>query len=345
MKTGCIEISDAENFMVAQLSKKYVFARPSKLIQRLMSYLLFEGRPLTTRGRWINPLLFLMFAVEARIPQVRKVRKPIFILGTGRNGSTILGLILSMHNEIGYLNEAKALWHAIADGGDVIGNFGERGGRFILREPDAIPQVRRRARRLFGIYLLLSGSNRVLDKSGELVFRTKFVKHIFPDAKFIFLIRNGYDFCYSVERWSKENELRHSDLHDDWWGRNQRKWKQIVSELIPEHDTLSPLRTIAPRLNTQVDMAAVEWMVTARWGKRLLEENKDCLMMVRYEDLIRNPAKTLASICEFTELPNDQVMMSFAENVLYKTSVSKTVRLNCSLQPLFQEVMKDIGYI
>src|SRR5690606_40375856 len=49
-----------------------------------------EGRPLTTRGRWINPLVFGLYRMAQRLPLGRPVREPAFILGMGRSGTTIL---------------------------------------------------------------------------------------------------------------------------------------------------------------------------------------------------------------------------------------------------------------
>ena len=36
---------------------------------------------------------------------------PVFIIGCGRSGTTILGKTLSSHPEIKYLNERRDLWH------------------------------------------------------------------------------------------------------------------------------------------------------------------------------------------------------------------------------------------
>ncbi len=62
--------------MVAQIDFDYIRQRPTKLISRLLSYALFEGRPLTTKGRWINPLVFSLLSVAKHFPCLRKVREP-----------------------------------------------------------------------------------------------------------------------------------------------------------------------------------------------------------------------------------------------------------------------------
>ena len=58
--------------MFAQLNSLYLKTRPYKVFSRLVSYGLFEGRPLTTRGRWINPLLFKLFNLQK--PDSKKIK-------------------------------------------------------------------------------------------------------------------------------------------------------------------------------------------------------------------------------------------------------------------------------
>ena len=103
--------------MPAQIDRRYVRASPFKACGRLVSWSLFEGRPLTTRGRWINPLVFALYGIQRRLPQLHRVERPIFIVGTGRSGTTVLGTVLSLHRELGFLNEPKALWHAVLPSG------------------------------------------------------------------------------------------------------------------------------------------------------------------------------------------------------------------------------------
>src|SRR6185436_2775660 len=120
--------------MIAQLNKEYIKTRPTKLFSRIVSYLFFEGRPLTTKGSWINPFLFFGYRIISFLPQIKKVESPIFIIGTGRSGSTLLGMLLSMHKRIGFLNEPKALWHFAYNKEDVIGSYSTDGANYKLDE-------------------------------------------------------------------------------------------------------------------------------------------------------------------------------------------------------------------
>ena len=53
--------------MIPQIDRRYVKERPTKLFSRLVSYALFEGRPLTTKGRWINPLVSCLQHIALRL--------------------------------------------------------------------------------------------------------------------------------------------------------------------------------------------------------------------------------------------------------------------------------------
>ena len=71
--------------MPAQIDRALLRTRPSKALERLVAATLFEGRPLTARGRWLNPLALALAARHARGAGGADAR-PIFVLGTGRSG-------------------------------------------------------------------------------------------------------------------------------------------------------------------------------------------------------------------------------------------------------------------
>jgi len=331
--------------MVAQVDSDYIRTRPSKLFARLVSYCLFEGRPLTTRGQWINPLVFFHFSIEKHLPQLKEVRKPIFILGTGRSGTTILGVVLSMHKDVGFLNEPKALWHSIYPHEDLIGSYSRGRASYRLSELDVSDDVLKSAKRLFGAYLASSFSKRLVDKYPELIFRVPFVKKLFPDANFLFLVRNGWDTCHSIDGWSARlGEQKNGEVHD-WWGVNNRKWKFLVEQIIPEHEDLAPHTEKMSSWTNHVDMAAAEWIVTMREGVRLERDFPDDVLRVNYESLCAAPKSTMLSIIDFCQLPsNDDVFFRYAESTLCSVDAKKPFSLAKEIEVPFHETMKLLGY-
>lgn len=330
--------------MLAQIDTTYLKTRPLKAIKRLISYGLFEGRPLTTKGQWINPFVFALFGLEKCIPVLRQVRKPVFVVGTGRSGTTILGIVLSMHRDVGFLNEPKALWHSVCPGEDLIGSYSRVEARYRLGEVDATSEVIEAAKRLFSAYLIATNSRRVVDKYPELIFRVPFVKAIFPDAKFLFLVRNGWDTCLSIEHWSTRlGEKKNGEIHD-WWGVENRKWKLLVDQIVPNDPDLAKNVKRIRGLSRHVDMAAVEWIVTMREGIMLREQYPECVHTIVYEDLVQDPQKVLPGILEFCELSKDEKFLKYGAKVFRPVKPKSPVQLDDILCEPFQNTMTSLGY-
>lgn len=330
--------------MIAQLDRRYVTTRPTKAVSRLVSYAFFEGRPATTRGRWVNPLIFRGFSLLARLPQLRQVREPVFIIGMGRSGTTVLGKILSMHRDVGFLNEPKALWQAVHPDVDVVGNYSGGPARYRLTAEDADPGVVSRAHKLFGAYLAAVFSRRLVDKYPELVFRTPFVRAIFPDAKFILIVRNGWDACVSIAEWSRRNRVVTTAGVQDWWGVNQRKWTLLQSELVASDPAFEGLRSLVAGLHRPPDMAAVEWIVTMREGLRRAAEERDRLLMLKYEDLASRPRDSLAHIADFAGLAADAKFLDYGEQALQPSPNRSRTDLHPALHELFESTLTSLGY-
>lgn len=330
--------------MIAQIDESYIRARPWKLWGRLLGYALFEGRPLTTRGQWINPFIFAHFALEKRLPPLRRVERPVFIIGTGRSGTTILGIVLSMHREVGFLNEPKALWHAIHPHEDLIGSYSRSPARYRLRAEEATPELTRVAYRLFGAYLAATCSRRLVDKYPELIFRVPFVKAMFPDAQFLFLVRSGWDTCHSIEGWSDRLGQTVSGEVHDWWGADRRKWNLLVEQIVPEHADLAEHAALMRTWSNHSDMAALEWIVTMREGLELQGRYPQDLLTVNYERLCRDPRQVMGEIGNFLGLGQDETFMGYGQQVLRPVKAKPPFRLDPAIGPQFLETMRRLGY-
>lgn len=330
--------------MIAQLNSQYIKTRPSKIYSRLLSYTLFEGRPLTTSGRWINPLVFSLFSMEKKLPQMKEVKKPIFILGTGRSGTTILGILLSMHKDVGYLNEPKALWHSVYPNEDLIGSYSVGDANYFLNASDTDEQQKKDIHKLFGAYLRTTFNQRVVDKYPELIFRVPYVKALFPDAKFLFLVRNGWDTCGSIKYWSERLGKKSDTEIQDWWGRDNRKWKLLVEQVIKKDNYYSEVWPVIDEITSHLDMAALEWIATMRQGLDMLKKYPKDVLRVNYEDLVENPAVRLSEIKDFCELENDPTFIEYGKKVLKPVQPKEKFSLHSAIKPLFLETMAIIEY-
>ncbi|RKU31355.1 sulfotransferase [Candidatus Poribacteria bacterium] len=331
--------------MIAQLTPQYIRTRPKKAISRLISYAFFEGRPATTKGRWMNPfVLSNLKRISENKKHYKKVDKPIFILGTGRSGTTILGLVLSMHRDIGYLNEPKAIWHLIHPQEDVIGSYTKMDAYFRLSTGDVTDEISHRAHQLFGAYLSTTKTHRVVDKYPELIFRIEFVRSLFANARFILLVRNGWDTCHSIATWSERFGVTVDGETHDWWGVDNRKWNLLVEQLVNTDEELGRYVEEIKDFDRHIDRASVEWVITMREGLKNLEKFPDCILPVAFEDLTSDPIGTLNEISEFCNLPMDQTFIEYAGSILHTVPSRKTFNLHHIIEPIFYDTMKKLEY-
>ncbi|MBL3610320.1 sulfotransferase family protein [Rhodovulum sulfidophilum] len=290
--------------MVAQIDRAYLGARPGRAWPRLLAYGLFEGRPLTTRGRWINPAVFATARLLCRLPALGPVEAPAFILGTGRSGTTALGVTLSLHREVGFLNEPKALWASLSETEDLIGSYHRGPARYRLGAADADPALCRGARRIYAGYLRAAGARRIVDKYPEMIFRTGFLRAVFPDARFLFLSRGGAATAVSMTSWSRRHGRSVSGEHHDWWGADGRKWRLLTEQIVPEHPDLAAHAEAMAGLDL-AGRAAVEWIVTMREGLALCAADPRGTLHLPYESLCAAPALWAAELERFLGLAPD----------------------------------------
>lgn len=330
--------------MIAQINPLYIKTRPFKALKRFVSYLFFEGRPLTTKGRWLNPILFFLYSLIRKIPQFKKIKHPIYIIGTGRSGTTVLGIVLSMHKHVGFLNEPKALWHSIYPHEDVIGSYSRGDAHYRLGKDLVTRDVQKAANRLYAAFLTATFSKTVVDKYPELIFRTPFVKGIFPDSKFIFLVRNAWDTCSSIERWSERKRKKRKSDVEDWWGVNDRKWYFLVDQLVTADEDLKAFAPTIRNFTQHTDRALVEWILTMKQGIRLLEEMPGSILMVKFEELTHRPEKALRDISKFCDLPEDHKFIAYGISVLSPVPQHEPFDMHPCLKTAMKNTMEKLGY-
>lgn len=318
--------------------------RPRKAISRLIAWAFLEGRPLTTRGRWINPLVFAGFRLFSLLPQLRTVKGPIFIVGTGRSGTTILGVVLSMHRDIMFLNEPKAIWNHVHPHEDLIGSYSRGPAWYRLAPAEATLERVRLLRRLYGACLFTGFSTRILDKYPEVIFRREFVRALCPDARFLFLYRNGVDACASIARWSARKGVKIGAAETNWWGWNDRKWRMLVDQILLEHADLAVYADEFAKTRDHQDRAAIEWIISMREGKAALDAGEDDILPIKYESLITDQDAILSGIVRFCGLNHDQAMIDYAKKTLKPVKSDRIVKIHPQLVKPFRNTMMSLGY-
>jgi len=114
----------------------------------------------------------------------------VFIIGSPRSGTTILGDILDKHENISQWHEPYFIWD-----------------RYFRRFPhdertaeDASLKIRKYIKKEFLRYKKKTGSTIIVDKSPRNSLKIPFIRKIFPQARFIHLIRDGRDVTLSINK-------------------------------------------------------------------------------------------------------------------------------------------------
>lgn len=328
--------------MIAQLNHEYIKAFPKKIISRLYSYFFIEGRPATTKGRWFNPITFAFLRTASKSKTIVESESPLFITGTGRSGSTILGMVLSTHSDVLFLNEPKAMWYLANPADDIIGSYSINDGRYMMHEKDLVNGCAKEIKGVYSRSLKFTGTRKIVDKYPEMLFRTDYLCEMFSKPRFIFLSRNADDTIASTTNWTLKNRIE--SAKEDWWGVDGRKWKLLVEQVVPQDEDLANHVAIIKDLTSESDKAAVEWIVSMNHGLKQILKYPDCVLRIRYEDLCENSDRELQRICDFAGLPTDERMLAYGRQTIKKQNIHHHPKVHPVLAEAIRKVSHRLGY-
>jgi hypothetical protein len=232
----------------------------------------------------------------------------VFIVGCPRSGTTLLKRMMNAHRDIAITRETHWITQLLKGENAVSPNmpvthalvsrllthkrFIRMRGDFTrmrvdqtalerllaLKEPVTFAQL---VTAVFDLYGEGAGKRLVGDKTPRYVRHVANLHDLWPEAKFVHLIRDGRDVCSSVLNWDKGNRavIRMSTWEQDPVSTTALWWEQLV------------------RLGREDGTAL---------GPQLYHE-------LRYEALVSEPVKTCEALCAFLGVPYDERMLRFHE--------------------------------
>jgi hypothetical protein len=201
---------------------------------------------------------------------------PIFIVGAARSGTTWVYDIMTAHPAVAGVYES---WLFTPRDG-VQSLFtpahwppGDSGlGRLLSRE-DLLAHTRQLTRSLLS-RSIQPGHRFLVEKSPNHLFAMDFIQELFPDARFIHVLRDGRDVCVSVRAAAKS------------WGR---QWQKSFG---------ASVRSSARAWRDAVTRAHQD-------GARL----NDHFLEIRYEDIHRDPRTAYIRLFDFCGIPYDESLL------------------------------------
>ena len=230
-----------------------------------------------------------------------ELRPPIILFGNFRSGTTILQKAISTHPDVVELYEPVGLW-LYADPGRSHDEFDEN---------DATDKVKRYIRNKFLKYQQQHGNRIIIEKTPHNILRIPYVRAIFPEASFLYIVRNPLSFVSSVElKWQRPigrgriirrlkstpvTQLHHylkRFLNQQWNNRILRR--KYLSIWGPRY------KGIQEDLKTQDLMTVIarQWSLSSRKAERdlaLFEDGQ--VLRLRYEDFVEDPISDMERIC------------------------------------------------
>jgi hypothetical protein len=220
----------------------------------------------------------------------------LFIVGCARSGTTLVHRIVDAHPEIAISPEMHWITRQFKSRNGLVASElvseltrHKRFAQFeipreqfegLLDPGEALPYPTF-LRRVFGLYGKIKNKPLVGNKTPAYVRNMPTFHALWPDAKFVHIIRDGRDVCMSILNWKKAERTvgRYASWDEDpvsttalWWERKVRKARE--------------------------DGAAL--------GPGLYHE-------MHYEDLVDDPQRECKRLCEFLGVPYDEAMIRFAE--------------------------------
>ena len=287
--------------------------------------------------------------------KIKRIQRPIFIIGCGRSGTKLLCDLIKTHPDIretqgspdgedhvGWIKHGKAIISGLGSTPEI--SRGHTGFDMCLSmdESHVNNEIIKEMHNYYSKTVLKGDySKRIINKNPHLSNKLRYVKSIFPDAKFIHIIRD----CLSVvASWKKIMTLQNKQvifLPDN-------KWPCLWVLDAPEdenRDELFKNEKIFPG-GGGVTLLAEYWIQINKNIEEQCIDFMDQLKVVRYEDLIDRPDAILKDLYSFCDLPGKVII----NDHIYKNTDKKHQHLLCNneIQTVLRKSKKirhKFGYI
>ncbi len=281
-----------------------------------------------------------------------ELKPPIIILGNTRSGTTIVQKVLGVHPDVAIWYEPRTLW-LVADPRRSHDEFGAE---------DATEPVRRHIREQFLKYQQQHGGRTVVEKTPANILKIPDVRAIFPEATYLFVVREPFAFISSVElKWQRtlsgkgiRRRLQSTpvtQLHH-YAGRFVRQYvdKRILGRKYQA--VWGPrYRGMDEDVRTQhlLTVIARQWAIPSKKAEAdlaLFEQGR--VLRLRYEDFVQDPVADMERVCAHCGLELTGEMVQAAKEWVKSDRLEKWRRFDlrdlARVLPEFEDEMRRHGY-
>ena len=266
--------------------------------------------------------------------------RPIFIIGAPRSGTSLLYAILRTSSHLAHWpGEAHEVWEA--DYHPALRGWSSNA----LTAADIEPRAANRIRRQF--FLVAGRSKGLIDKTPRNAQSVFFIDALFPDARYVYLKRDGRDNINSLINAWRTPRYRTYQLPEPHQipGVDPNWWKFV---LYPgwQEDRSGPLEVVCAKQWTFSNEGALDGggaIPGERWNE------------IRYEDLVADPENEIGRLMVALELPYEEPVRARAAatrdtpiNIVTPVERGKWRKENpaeiAAIQELIAPTMRKLGY-
>jgi hypothetical protein len=226
-------------------------------------------------------------------------RRPVFIVGCPRSGTTLLFALLARHSDLRALpGEGHAIWSAYQHPRRK--SWSSDRATALDLTPGEREFVNRAIRRVAAGY-------RYLDKTPRNVLKLPYLLSLFPDAQFVFIKRDG--------------RATVSSLIEGWMTRKGISYRLPQPLCLAEYRGRYWSYILPPgwrelRGSTITHVAAAQYVASNETAIGDIEKlPADSLIEVSYEELVSRPVDTSERLLELLELRGSTEVLEFASHL------------------------------
>ena len=284
--------------------------------------------------------------------EVRRIQRPIFLLGFHRSGTSLLGRIFSQHPDVAYWPEPRHVWMY----------YYPYRRLDVMTENDATPRSIRKIHDEFSGFLDDAGRSQFVEKTPSNMVRLPFIRKVAPDCRIIHIIRDGRACTYSTVQVLRRPYTRKEV------GRRMRQvpawhypayipkfWRNAV---IPQLRG-KPIPYWGPRipgLRERVGRMSLEELCAWQWQQTMNFAVSDATSFMpeqyrewRYEDLVTDPVRVVREMFDFVALQFPENLETWLSGTINRHSLDKwrdnltddqIASINLQMEPL----LSNLGY-
>jgi hypothetical protein len=280
----------------------------------------------------------------------RQLRGSVHIIGYPRSGTTLLGRILARHERLRYLSEPRYIW--------TIGN-GYR-SHDQLDANDLSPRIARKIDAAFHRYLEDAADKWLLEKTPSNCLRIPFICALYPDARFIHLIRDGRDVVKS--QYQRENAPKTRYLKkripripiSQWPGHLPAFFRSVVRPMVlrkrvtwwgPRPPGWRHMLKLPPHVRIARQWEACMKITLAGFQSA----NPQHVLEIRYEELLQDSEKIVDNILQFLNLNPSEAIRNYMRDEVEPgrkrwTSIL-TPEQEKEVESILKPTLEQLGYI